>query len=129
MTHRIILLALACAAATGVTAMGSFMPAREPAATWTPGNSTFACAFTARAAGGSVAVEARIDAREPVSGSYALRLRRAGADVGSSGDFMAGAGESLILSSTQMSGGTDGLDATLTLTAGGRTTTCPLRIL
>ena len=129
MTHRLILAALACATVTGVAAMGSFMPAREPGPTWTPGRAAFACAFTAREAGGSVAIEARLEAREAVSGSYALRLRRAGADLGSSGDFMAGAGESLVLSSTRMSGSTDGLDAELTLTAGGRTTTCPLRVL
>ena len=129
MSNRIILAALACVSVTGVAAMGSFMPAREPGPTWTPGPAAFACAFTAREAAGSVAIEARLEARRAVQGSYALRLRRAGADLGSSGDFMAGAGESLLLSSTQMSGGTDGLEAELTLTADGRTTTCPLRIL
>jgi len=119
-------------------AMGSIPGAATPQAgtpqAGTPDRTArepFACAFTAREAGGGVSIEARLDAREAIAGSYALRIRASGGGtaIDQSGDFSAGPGESLVLGEATLSGRAADLDATLTLTTGGRTVACPLETI
>ena len=90
------------------------------------GQPAFRCALATDATGGGTAVTARLDAREAVAGTYALRVRSGGAVIDQGGDFSARAGETVTLGEATL-GGSGAVEGDLTVTAGGRTTTCPMQ--
>lgn len=93
------------------------------------GSAPFRCALTASGSGGATSVVARLDAREALSGRYALRIRSGGGVIDQDGDFAAGAGESVTLGEATLSGSAAAVEADLTMVVDGKTTTCPLRRL
>lgn len=86
----------------------------------------FTCVLEAREDGGSVALSGRMTARTAVTATYALRVRGPGVEVDQSGDLRLKANESATLGEATLSGRPEDLDATLTVTTGGRTLACPL---
>lgn len=89
----------------------------------------FACSLLARSDGGGTILEGRLQAREAISASYALRVRGPGVSIDQGGDLSLAAGESAILGEASVSGAAATLDATLTVTVDGRTYGCPLQQL
>ena len=88
----------------------------------------FACKLVAQArAGGGTRLEARLEAREAISASYDLRVRGAGVSIDQGGALTLGAGESAVLGEADLSTALSALDARLTVTAEGRTVTCPVQ--
>jgi hypothetical protein len=109
------LLLTACALAAGGSGPAS------PAA-----DQPFSCELLARTSGSGTALEARLDAREPFSGSYGLRVHGPGVSVDQSGDLTLAAGQSALLGHASVSGDLSHLEASLSVTAQGRTVSCPL---
>ncbi len=87
----------------------------------------FACALVARQQGASIALEGRIEAREAISASYRLEVDGPGVSVDQSGDLSLAAGESGLLGQASLTGRLEDLDPVMTVTAKGRTVTCPIR--
>ena len=87
----------------------------------------FACSLVARASGGGTDLEAVLQARESISASYALTVRGPGVAIDQGGDLSLGAGETTTLGQASVSGAAGSLDASLTVTVGGQTYTCPLQ--
>jgi hypothetical protein len=89
---------------------------------------TFACALVAQPrAGGGTRLEARLEAREALAASYDLRVRGPGVSIDQGGDLSLAAGQSAVLGEANVSTAASALDARLTVTARGRTVTCPLQ--
>lgn len=114
------LLLTACAMALGPRAAPT-----APRVQGGAGAPAFRCALVAEEGAGGTTLSARLDAREAVAGTYALRVRANGAAIDQGGEFEAAAGEALTLAETQLGTPASRVDARLTLTAEGRTTTCP----
>jgi len=95
----------------------------QPAAQLLP----FNCSLAARSEGGGTVLEGRLQAREALAASYALKVRGPGVSIDQSGDLTLAAGESTVLGEASVSGTADSLDATLTVTVDGRSYTCPLQ--
>ncbi len=88
----------------------------------------FACALVAQPrAGGGTRLEARLQAREALEASYDLRVRGPGVSIDQGGDLSLAAGASAVLGEANLSTAASALDARLTVTARGRTVTCPLQ--
>lgn len=86
-----------------------------------------ACSLTARAEGAGTVLQGHLEAREALSASYALRVRGPGVSIDQAGSLSLAAGESAVLGQAFVSGPGDALDATLTVTAGGRSYACPVQ--
>jgi len=86
----------------------------------------FNCSLAARAEAGGTVLEGRLQARDALTASYALKVRGPGVAIDQSGDLTLAAGESTILGEASVSGTAESLDATLTVTVDGRSYTCPL---
>ena len=87
----------------------------------------FACSLLARSDGGGTVLEGRLQAREAISASYALRVRGPGVSIDQEGDLSLVAGEAAILGEASVSGAATTLDAILTVTVAGQTYSCPLQ--
>lgn len=88
----------------------------------------FACVLVAQArVGGGTRLEARLQAREALAASYDLRVRGPGVFIDQGGDLSLAAGESAVLGEANVSTAASAIDARLTVTAEGRTVTCPIR--
>jgi hypothetical protein len=92
-----------------------------------PAGQPFACELLARASGSGTALEARLEAREAFSGSYGLRVRGSGVSIDQGGELSLAAGQSAFLGNATVSSPLSRLEASLTVTAKGRTVSCPLR--
>jgi hypothetical protein len=115
----------ACAAVAGGLGIG---PSAAETAQVAEGTSLpFACSLVARAQSGGTDLEAVLQAREAISASYALTVRGPGIAIDQGGDLTLGAGETTTLGQASVSGTASSLDATLTVTVGGQTYTCPLQ--
>jgi hypothetical protein len=86
----------------------------------------FNCSLQVRAEGDGTVLEGRLQAREELTASYALKVRGPGVAIDQGGDLTLAAGESTVLGEASVSGTADSLEATLTLTVDGRAYTCPL---
>lgn len=102
-------------------------PSNAPQVTGTAQPLPFACSLVARQQGGTIALEGRIEAREAVSATYDLRVRGPGVAVDQSGDLSLAAGESGVLGQASLTGRLSDLDAAMTVTAKGRTFSCPIQ--
>lgn len=88
----------------------------------------FACVLVAEPRkGGGTRLEARLQAREALSASYDLRVRGPGVSIDQGGDLSLAAGQSAVLGEANLSTAASALDARLTVTARGRTVTCPFQ--
>lgn len=124
MTLTALVLA-ACAMALGPPGAGR---APQAGIAGAAGSQPFACALVAQArGGGGTRLEARLEARQALSASYALRVRGAGVAIDQGGDLSLRAGESALLGEAEVSTPLSALDARLTVTAGGRSVACPLQ--
>ena len=102
--------------------------AHQTAITGQAQSQSFACALVARTrAGGGTRLEARLEARQAISASYDLRVRGAGVSIDQGGDLSLGAGQNTVLGEANVSTPLSALDASLTVTADGRTVTCPVQ--
>jgi hypothetical protein len=115
------LILTACAMAMG----GPPGPASR-GVTGTPG-APFACALDIRQEGNAVALAGSVEARSALQGTYALRIRGAGTSIDQGGDFAARAGETVGIGDARLSGRAADLDATMTITVGGRSVPCGRR--
>lgn len=86
----------------------------------------FSCSLVARPEGGGTLLEGRLQAREAISVSYALKVRGPGVAVDQEGDLSLPAGETAVLGEASLSSARASLDATLTVTLGDRSYACPL---
>ncbi|EYD75453.1 hypothetical protein Rumeso_02936 [Rubellimicrobium mesophilum DSM 19309] len=98
----------------------------SPAPSLAP-SAPFACSLVARPEGGGTGLEALLQAREAISATYALKVRGPGVSIDQGGDLSLAAGETTTLGQASISGTADSLDASLTVTVGGRTYGCPLQ--
>ena len=115
----------ACAMALGSPDQGG---ANRATITGAAQSQPFTCALVAQVrAGGGTRLEARLEAQQAVSASYALRVRGAGISIDQGGDLSLGAGQSTVLGEADLSAPLSALDARLTVTADGRTVTCPMK--
>jgi len=89
------------------------------------------CELVLTATSGGTRLEAQVNARAPMTGSYALTVREKGAagsvNVDQSGDFRAANNERVVLSEIELSTAARRLDAEFTLRTGGKTYLCPMR--
>ena len=127
-----LLLGLAALVATAISAMGSLPPTgpgdrapARPAIRGVADDGPFTCALVLAPQGAGTSVAGRVTARAPVAGTYALRLRAGGTAIDQGGDFDAAEGETVTLGEATLPGGADALDATLTVSAAGRSVACP----
>jgi hypothetical protein len=87
----------------------------------------FACSLMASSHGGSTYLEGWLQARDAISAAYVLTVRGPGLSIDQGGDLTLSAGETAVLGEARVLGAADGLDATLTVTAGGQTYACALQ--
>lgn len=119
----------ACAMALGGTG-GPGQAQQAPGTTTIQGTAQplpFVCSLVTRTEGGGTALEGHLQAREALSASFALKVRGPGVSIDQAGDLTLAAGEATVLSEASVSGPAESLDASLTLTTGGRSYTCPLQ--
>ncbi|MCC7320271.1 MAG: hypothetical protein IT542_04755 [Rubellimicrobium sp.] len=87
------------------------------------------CTLAIRETGAGVEIEGRLTATTRLSGSYDLRIARAGASgsaqMTQGGTFTAEPGQEIALGSVGLSGRARDLDAALTVEIGVRRLTCP----
>ncbi|HVG46851.1 MAG TPA: curli-like amyloid fiber formation chaperone CsgH [Rubellimicrobium sp.] len=88
----------------------------------------FNCSLVASGKDGGTTLEGRLQAREALAASYALKVRGPGVAIDQEGDLTLAEGESTVLGEASVSGTADSLDATLTVTVDGRSYTCPLQV-
>lgn len=116
----------ACAMALGGPSGPGQAQGAEGAAPGTTRLLPFNCSLAARAEDGGTVLEARLQARDALAASYALKVRGPGVSIDQGGDLTLGAGETTVLGEASVSGAVESLDATLTVTVDGRIYTCPL---
>lgn len=131
-TSTVILLALV---GTALSAMGSLPPILSPQARPPikgEAEGAFRCNLSLSPLGAGTAVLARVTAAKTtpgaVKGSYSLSLRAGGNAIDQGGDFEARPGETVTLGEATLPGAPEALEATLTVTAGGRSVACPREV-
>lgn len=84
----------------------------------------FACEISVTESGNRTRFEGRLQAAEPVSGSYSLSLAGRGTNIRQGGGFAARAGETVTLGQSMLSGPAASYQTELTITVGGQTYSC-----
>ncbi len=86
------------------------------------------CEIGVKSAGGTVRLDALVNADKAVAGSYTFRVEKTGgggsSTINQGGDFDAKAGETATLSSVSLGGKGAAFKATLIVNAGGKSVTC-----
>ena len=118
-TRRFLPAALILAGA-GVAAACTSSIAATSAATSAP----FACEIAVTETATGTRFESRLQAVEPVAGSYRLSLAGRGTNIRQGGAFAARAGETLTLGQSMLSGAASAVEAELTVTVDGQSYRC-----
>lgn len=85
-----------------------------------------ACSVDITVRAGLLTLEGVVTSSEPLSGSYQLRVARAGTLMNQGGPFAVRAGQTERLGQITLNGPASGLEVDLTLEAEGRTIRCPV---
>ncbi len=119
-----------------VGAIGAALGAASPAATVDPADpgthAPVRCVINAGTSGGMIALEGVVAADVAASGSYAFKVKNAGAggsaNISQGGDFAIGAGEQATLGQVMLGSNGAVYDARLTVTVDGETIECAERV-
>lgn len=84
------------------------------------------CTVDVTARGGMLTLEGVVTTTEALSGTYHLRVARAGTLMNQGGPFALHPGQTERLGQVTLNGPASGIDVSLTLEANGRTTRCPV---
>lgn len=84
----------------------------------------FACGIAVSETATGTRFEGRVQANEPLAGSYSLHLAGRGTNIRQGGAFTARAGETVTLGQSMLSGAASAYDSEMTITVNGQNYRC-----